>query len=136
MCACEIAECVIDISFNIKNVNIDKSSACIPLILITIPTHILHIITGCMLGDGSIRRGFPAKQFSACQGSYCMTIAVAAYDYHKWLFDTVFASFCSIGRVLTPWPNPNTGKPTVHHAFSTLTSPILQFFTKYGIGMM
>ena len=55
-----------------------------------------------------------------------MTITAAVYDYHKWLFDIVFAAFCSIGRILTPWPNPST-----KHAFSTLTSPI--FTTLHNI---
>ena len=126
MWACETGFIFADLGFNFEWVNSweSVSCACIPPILLTIPTRTLHIFTGCMLGDGSIRRGPNTKNLYPGPGRYAMTIAAAVYDYHKWLFDTVFTTFCSIGRILTPWPNPNTGKPIAHHAFSTLSSPV------------
>lgn len=72
MWACEIGFIFTDLVFNIEWVNSweSVSCACIPPILLTIPTRTLHIFTGCMLGDGSIRRGPNTKNQYPGPGCY------------------------------------------------------------------
>lgn len=116
-----------DFLFTAESCETSAICSMIPPILLTLNPQRLHIFTGCMLGDGSIARGHkignPAVN-PGVNGWYAMTIAAAVYSYHRWLFDLAFAAFSTIGRALTPWPNPKSGLPTTQYHFTRLTSPI------------
>lgn len=79
-------------------------------IISSTPKDILEIITGNLLGDGSLRK--PLVNVSAdavikskANASYSMTMSVKGYNYLVYLQDRVYGKFSSIGAKIYPYPN-------------------------------
>lgn len=114
----------------VSNPHVELISISLSPILITVPKPVLGSITGCMLGDGSIRPGRQTKN-NIIQGNarYGITMKQSSESYIESLRNTVFSSFKPIK--LHPYPNiilPQHSEKTVEqYHFSTASVP---FFTE------
>ena len=82
------------------------------------------ILTGCILGDGHIRRNkrkIDPKGGPYTGGArYAITMKKDSLDYIISLYDQHFSQFSNTSPKL--WPNPETGKDPYHCCFNTRTS--------------
>lgn len=98
--------------------------------MIGVPKSVLGSITGCMLGDGSIRTGSGTKD-GLVKGNarYAITMKYSSKEYILSLMATVFSSFNP--SVLRPYPNvllpQHIAKSVEQYHFSTASMP---FFTE------
>lgn len=99
-------------------------------ILLTVSKQTLGGITGCMLGDGSIRSSSSTKK-GTIRGNarYGITIKKSSICYMEHLRNTIFSSFKP--SQLYAYPNvllsQHNGKEVQHFHFSTASTP---FFTE------
>ena len=110
-----------------NNTNICLSS--LPLILNTIPTNVLHIITGNMLGDGHINV-YKSKSIKINRkAKYCMTMDTFSLNYLMFLYDNVYKQFNP--SKLYPYPNINlpkhAGKEIKQYYFYTQSLPLFYY---------
>lgn len=98
-------------------------------IISSIPKETLEIITGNLLGDGSLQRPKPYTKSgleSKAQASYAMTLSVKGYNYMLDLYDQVYAPFCSNG--IFAYPNislpQHKDKIVTQYSFSTMRLPL------------
>lgn len=101
----------------------------------TLPKSVIGAITGCMLGDGSIRKGsvrFTNENYitPTINARYAITIITTSIFYMEFLRENVFYIFNPCP--LNGWPNINLpqhiGKKITQYTFSTKVSPILTAF--------
>jgi hypothetical protein len=113
------------LSNDILDVNIYQSI--LPPLLTTIPKDTLHIITGNMLGDGSIQYKKVLSNGKVIgNAKYGMTIDTYSLNYLNHLYETVYKSFSSSG--LHPYPNillpQHSNKAITQYSFNTRSLPI------------
>ena len=105
---------------------IDWLSTILPIILNSIPKNKLHIITGNMLGDGSISYTKNRKGEYSGQAKYSMTMDTYSLNYLNYLFLTVYGEYCNSG--IYPYPNiklpQHEGKIIKQYSFTTLSHPL------------
>lgn len=106
----------------------ESESSGIPKLLQTVPEDTLHIITGNILGDGSLRRVSRRKDGTVGgNASFSITMIASSKDYIIFLRNNVYAAY-GLSRLRE---RPNTllphhvGKKVVAYEFETRTSPIL-----------
>jgi LAGLIDADG DNA endonuclease family len=98
-------------------------------ILFSIPKETLEIITGNLLGDGSLRRPKPNTRIgleSEAKASFSMTLSVKGYNYMVYLYDKVYAQFSSSG--IHAYPNislpQHKDKIVTQYSFTTMRTPL------------
>ncbi|MBW5719173.1 hypothetical protein GQQ29_26445 [Klebsiella pneumoniae] len=93
-----------------------------PTALLALPRHTLEVITGNMLGDGSVRYpNFSRDGRITGNARYSMTMSTKAYEYILQLFNSIYSQFSSSG--LRPYPNvdlpQHAGKTVTQYHFDT-----------------
>ena len=101
--------------------NINIYYSILPPILTTISKEILNIITGNMLGDGSIQYNKVLKN-GQVNAKYGMTMDIYSLNYLKYLYDTVYGQFSLSG--IHPYPNIMLGKTITQYSFNTRSLPL------------
>jgi hypothetical protein len=98
-------------------------------ILSNTPKEILEIITGNLLGDGSLRKPAPninSLIVSKANASYSMTLSVKGYNYLVYLYNKVYAQFSS--SKIHPYPNislaQHKDKIITQYSFTTMRTPL------------
>lgn len=109
--------------FNINTLEIDILYSTLPAILLTVDREKLEVMTGNILGDGSIRS--PKKDGTvAPRARYCITMKAAYEPYIRFLRDNTYRSFGA--SELKPYPNLSLAqhehKQVLHYTFYTRTS--------------
>jgi hypothetical protein len=107
-----------------SSIEIYKST--LPLILKFIPKEKLNIITGNMLGDGSIQFAKNNKGLYTGEAKYAMTLDAYSINYLNHLFDAVYGEYSSSGII--PYPNINNpqhaDKIVTQYSFKTKSHPL------------
>jgi len=98
-------------------------------IILSVPKNVLEIITGNLLGDGSLTRPNPITKSgleSKAGASFAMTLSVKGYNYMVDLYDRVYAQFGVSG--LHPYPNislpQHKDKIVTQYSFITNRTPL------------
>lgn len=90
----------------------------------TIPKSTLHIITGNMLGDGSIRINKNNNLIG--EAKYTMTMDVYSLNYLNHLFEKIYGQYSSTG--IKGYPNimlpQHKGKEIIQYHFTTRSNPL------------
>ena len=95
-------------------------------IINSIPKDKLYIITGNMLGDGSIQISKNRKGLYTGKAKYGMTLDAYSINYLNHLYDTVYGEYCSSA----PYAYPNiklpqhVGKTITQYSFQTKSHPL------------
>lgn len=91
-----------------------------------LPKHVKEIMTGNMLGDGSIGYATGRNDKLGTYARYSMTMISSSLPYIQLLFDVVYGQYCGTG--LLPYPNidliQHQGKAVTQYYFATLSSPL------------
>lgn len=105
----------------------------LPAIILDLPKETLNIITGNMLGDGSITRKFSNKGKIIGNAKFGMTLDAYSLSYITHLYDKVYKQFSSSG--IYPYPNVkldrHLGKTVSQYSFTTKSHPL--FTTLHNI---
>jgi hypothetical protein len=119
----------LDLQFNSNNIQ----NLILPAIISDLPKETLHIITGNMLGDGSITRKLSNKGKIIGNAKFGMTLDVYSLNYITHLYKKVYEQFSSSG--LYPYPNvkleKHLGKTVSQYSFTTKSLPL--FTTLHNI---
>jgi len=117
----------LNILYSILNYNINVYCLTIPPFLLQIPKNTLHIITGNMLGDGSIQYKKVLKNGKVIgNAKFSMTMDTYSLNYLNHLYQTVYGQFSLSG--LRPYPNiklpQHLGKTVTQYNFNTRSLPL------------
>jgi hypothetical protein len=98
----------------------------LPPLLLALPQKSQDIITGNMLGDGSVAYSTGRNGSQATNARYSMTMKADAKPYMLSLLDQVYGPYCGSG--LIAYPNINlpqhVGKEVTQYYFATLSSEL------------
>jgi LAGLIDADG DNA endonuclease family len=113
--------------YNDLDQNIKIYHSILPPILSTISKETLHIITGNMLGEGSIQyKNISIKGKPKGNARYSMTMDAYSLKYLNDLYEKVYSQFSLSG--LHPYPNimlpQHSGKIITQYNFSTRSLPL------------
>ena len=119
---------VLDNSNLYLDLNIKQSL--LPSILLSIPKETLHVITGNMLGDGSIQYKKVLSNGKVIgNAKYAMTLDSYSLNYLNHLYETVYKQFSLSG--IRPYPNillpQHLDKVVTQYSFNTRSLPIFTY---------
>ena len=107
------------LDFQIYSNNIELLT--LPVLISDLPKDTLHIITGNMLGDGSISFKYSKKGKIIGNAKFGMTLDTYSLNYLTHLYDKVYKEFSSSG--IHPYPNlklnKHLNKKVLQYSFTT-----------------